>query len=102
MATKCTAGTMRLRCVQLAPMVFEGLKMREIRERAAKNPKLRWVATLSDRTMHTYTRRVAAMAVDSAPLRTEIVTEVLDRLAETRRQLDRLEAKLRAVGVGKP
>ena len=99
MATRCTNAMARRRCLQLAPLVFEGLRVREIQQRAAQNPKLAWVATLNERTLHTYVGRINAMPIDSPGMRASVVAEVLQRLDETRRQLDALEAKLELVGI---
>ncbi len=99
MATRCTEAEARRRVTQLAPLVLQGLKVREIQDLAAKNPKLAWVGTLSPYTLRRYLRRINDLPVDSAPLRAAVVAEILRHLDDTRRQLDALETALKRAGV---
>jgi hypothetical protein len=110
MATKCTNATVRRRSLQLCPLVLEGLKVGQIQERAAQNPKLSWVGTLSPRTLHMYVRCCNRMlAEDTRELRAGMVDEAIERLDRTYEhclQRDRpvgairaTEAKLRLLGI---
>lgn len=107
---KATNAEVRKRCMALYPLVCEGLRAREIRERAAEDPKLAWVGLLHPRSLHVYLRRCNAMAIeDTRELRASIVADALerfDRVHEHCLRRDRpvgairaLEAKLRLAGV---
>jgi hypothetical protein len=107
---KCTNATARRRCLALYPLVCEGLRVGEIQERAAADPRLAWVATLSGRTLRRYVRRCNTMAIeDTRELRAGIVADALERFDRAYEHCLRrnrpvgairaLEAKLRLVGI---
>jgi hypothetical protein len=97
---KATNAAMRSRTKALLPLVGEGLTTSQIRARAAQKPCLAWVRTITDPTLRTYMSRADTMAIaDPAAVRAAVVDDVTERLAECRRLLEALEAKLKLVGI---
>jgi hypothetical protein len=107
---KATNAAVKRRSLQLYPLVLEDLRVPEIRERAAQDARLAWVAGIGDRTLFCYVARCRKMQdEDTRELRAGMVAEAIERLDRTYEHCLRrdrsvgairaTEAKLRLLGI---